>query len=437
MVAKKWPSDARILYFDYQARPWQAEVLKALEERRLAIVVAHRRAGKTELMILRLLLAAMTLEREHPAPTFAYVAPFLKQAKAVAWERLKYYCRPLPDLQISESELTVTLWNGATISLFGADHPDRLRGLGFDGTVLDEVAQMRPETWPAVIRPALADRSGWAAFIGTPKGLNIFYDLYRTALETPHLWYAGHFPADQTGVIPPAELAQLQIEMGEAHYRREFLGDFTADQSNNFIDYQAWAEASCRQKPPVNQAPLVFGVDVARFGADRTVLVERRGLVLEKIATWQGRDLMSTAAEVATAINSRRPTSTFVDAVGLGAGVVDRLRQLGHKVLAVNSGAKAARPNQFANLKAEMWSKMRDWLLEGAVIPNNGELRTDLLAPNYEFDAQGRLKIESKDELRARGQNSTDCADALALTFAFPVASSSLRQGRKHFAEMD
>ena len=126
----------RLISFEYETGPWQAEALAALEAHSRAVLVAHRRAGKTELLATRLLLAAMSLNREHPAPLFGYVAPFLNQAKAVVWGRLKFYAHNLLGAGLArtdESNLIITLWNGAAIRLFGADYPDRLRCLGFDG----------------------------------------------------------------------------------------------------------------------------------------------------------------------------------------------------------------------------------------------------------------------------------------------------------------
>jgi hypothetical protein len=213
-------------------------------------------------------------------------------------------------------------------------------------------------------------------------------------------------------------------------YNQEYLCDFTAANADSFIDFGLTYEAAKREPPIHNPAPLVFGLDVARFGDDRTVLVRRRGLVLEDFTVRRGQDLMRTASETAEAINLHRPAAVFVDVVGLGAGVVDRLRQLGHRIIAVNSGSKASNPDKFVNLKAEMWSKMRDWLAEGAVVPDRPELRNDLLAPRYDFDYSGRLKIERKDDLKARGLPSTDLADALALTFAQPVAPVDRRGPR-------
>ena len=103
-------------------------------------------------------------------------------AKAIAWSYLKHYTSPIPYCKINEGELSIILPNRATIRIFGADNPDALRGLYFDGVVMDEVAQMKPEVWGEIIRPALADRKGWAVFIGTPKGINLFSQMYDLAL---------------------------------------------------------------------------------------------------------------------------------------------------------------------------------------------------------------------------------------------------------------
>jgi len=163
----------------------------------------------------------------------------------------------------------------------------------------------------------------------------------------------------------------------------------------------------------------------------------RRGSVAEDYRVWQGQDLMWTSSATAEYINRLQPRAVFVDSVGLGAGVVDRLRQLGYRVIGVNSGAKAGRDDKYSNLKAEMWDKMRQWLQELAVLPDREDFKKDLLAPTYSFDASGRLKIESKEDLKKRGMASTDIADALALTFAQPVPHADFKWNRPRFAEME
>ena len=136
-------------------------------DKRWSIAVAHRRAGKTVACIQKLTKGA--LECKLHEPRFAYVAPLYNQAKDIAWVYLRHYARKL-GASINESELRVDLPGGARVRLYGADNPDRLRGMYLDGVVLDEYADMRPSVWGEIIRPMLADRAGWATFIGTQIG---------------------------------------------------------------------------------------------------------------------------------------------------------------------------------------------------------------------------------------------------------------------------
>src|SRR5215813_360345 len=209
--------------FEYRARPGQAELHG--DGARFKVVVAHRRFGKTVFAVNQLLRGATSVSLR--APRFAYVAPFYRQAKAIVWEYLKHYARSIRGARFHETELRCDLPNGARISLYGADDPDSLRGLYFDGVVLDEYAQMDPRVWSEVIRPALADRAGWAIFIGTPMGRNSFWTLYQQAKAAPD-WRAALFRASETGVLPAAELAAARAAMSEAEYAQEFECSFDA-----------------------------------------------------------------------------------------------------------------------------------------------------------------------------------------------------------------
>ena len=146
---------------------------------RFACIVTHRRAGKTVACIHDLQLGATQSNKIRPR--FAYLSPFLKQSKAVAWDYLRGAMAPLRAIGASahETELRVDYPNGGQVRLYGADNPDALRGIYLDGIVLDEFADMDPRVWSEIIRPALADRQGWAVFIGTPKGRNAFFELWR------------------------------------------------------------------------------------------------------------------------------------------------------------------------------------------------------------------------------------------------------------------
>lgn len=197
-----------------------------LRDRRWSCIVAHRRAGKTVACVMDLLKRAA--EHQGREPRFAYIAPTYQQAKDVAWSYLKQYTQAIPGVKVSESELTVTLpHNGARIRLYGAENYDRLRGLYLDGCIIDEAGDQDPRAWPEVIRPALSDRKGWATFIGTPKGRNAFHKIFTGAAKDPD-WFAACLPANETGLLDEAELADARRQMTPEQYAQEYLCSFDA-----------------------------------------------------------------------------------------------------------------------------------------------------------------------------------------------------------------
>jgi hypothetical protein len=191
---------------------------------RWACLVAHRRAGKTVACINDLIKRAFTDAKQDGR--YAYIAPYYAQAKSIAWDYLLRYTADVRT-QANASELWVELLNGARIRLFGADNPDALRGLYLDGVILDEYADMRPRVWGEIIRPLLADRKGWAVFIGTPKGHNGFYDIWRTA-EASESWFAKSVRASESGLLDQAELDDAKRGMTEDQYEQEFECSFEA-----------------------------------------------------------------------------------------------------------------------------------------------------------------------------------------------------------------
>jgi hypothetical protein len=207
----------------YAPRPLQAKLHRQLK--RFNVLVAHRRFGKTVFCINELIAKAAA--NKLAQARYGYVAPLLTQAKDVAWNYLKRFTAPIPGVSVSETELWVDLPNGARIRLYGADNADRLRGLYFDGVVLDEYAQMSPRVWPEIVRPMLADRQGWALFIGTPMGRNHFCTLYEQAASDSD-WHAQRFPATDTGVLPEAELVAARRAMSAQAFAQEFECSFAA-----------------------------------------------------------------------------------------------------------------------------------------------------------------------------------------------------------------
>jgi hypothetical protein len=162
-------------------------------------------------------------------PRFAYMSPFLKQSKAVAWDYLRAAMAPLREhgATTHESELRVDYSGGGQVRLYGADNPDAMRGIYLDGIVLDEYADMDPRVWSEIIRPALADRLGWAAFIGTPRGRNGFFELWRRAQADP-TWFAMMLKASETGLVAASELALARSDLTEEQYAQEFECSFDA-----------------------------------------------------------------------------------------------------------------------------------------------------------------------------------------------------------------
>lgn len=409
----------RVIDLGFRPRGWQTQCLSSLK--RFSVVVVHRRGGKTVQAIVKLIDAAIRCQRERPR--FAYIAPELKQAKAVAWDYLKSYAAKIPGILVNESELWVELPSGARIRLYGADSPDSLRGLYLDGVVLDEVAQMKPFLWGEVIIPALSDRQGWALFIGTPKGINLFSELYFKALDLPD-WYAASFTIEDTGALPESELAALRANMSEQQWRQEMLCDFSASSDESLISLDLVTTAMKRVLPAsaYSFAPKILGVDVARQGADRTVIQPRQGLWTGAPIILQGADAMEVAQRVALEWDSWKADAAMVDGTGgYGAGVIDRLKQLRYRPVEVQFGGRPS-DERFANKRAEMWWSMKAWLEQGGALPNLQAYRIDLTGPQYDFkNAAGKLQLESKDKIAARGLPSPDLGDALACTFAAPV----------------
>ena len=414
---------AKPIRLDYFPRDWQRECHANLA--RFSVLALHRRAGKTELAIMELLNRALKFDKD--LGLFFYIAPFLKQAKAIAWARLKQKVEPLNRfgaVEINESEGWVRFpHNGAMIRIFGADNPDAMRGVRLDFVVIDEVAQIKPEVWNDICQPALSDRKGGALFIGTPQGVNLFSELYYKAQSLPD-WHAALYTVHDTQAIELDEVERLQRDMAETSFAREYLCDFSASGDDQLISLSD-AETSARRvfRPhEMDHAPKVLGVDPARFGDDRSVIFMRQGLVALKPDVYRGIDNMDLASRVAAKITEENPDAVFIDA-GAGSGVIDRLRQLGHDVIEIPFGGKATRPDLYINRRTEMWFEMRNWILQGGGIPNDSGLKQELATPSFKYDNQGRRMLESKDEIKKRlqGGASPDMADALCLTFASPV----------------
>jgi len=388
----------------------------------MSVMVVHRRAGKTVLAVLLLIDRAMKCQR--PDGRYAYISPLLRQSRDVAWPYLRRFTAEIPGVELRESDLSVTLPNRAVIRCYGADNPDSLRGIYLDGLALDEVGQLRPEVWGEILRPTLADRRGWLLAIGTPKGQNAFSAMYQSALSDPSgEWAAMVYRPEDTGALTEDELGRLRQELTDSQYRQEIECDWGAANADAVIPMELAQAAASRVmvEAEYRWSPVVLGVDVARYGDSRTVICRRQGRACFPPLTMRGLSVTEVASQVARQINDHQPVAVFIDAGGVGAGVVDVLRTLGYAAIGVDFGGRAS-SGAFLNRRAEMWWAVRTWMQGGGAIPRDEALIYDLCGPTYRYGrTDGRMAIESKDELRERGVASPDAADALALTFADPV----------------
>lgn len=362
-----------------------------------------------------------TLER----PRFAYIAPYYKQAKAVAWDYLCHFSRPIPNIEVNKSELRVDYPHGGRIQLFGADNPDALRGVYFDGVVIDEVAQCPASLYGEVIRPLLADRQGWTIFIGTPSGHDHFYDLYQHALQNSSSdWYAKVYRASDTGIIAESEIVSAQRDMTRNQYLQEFECDFNVSSAFILIPIEQIEAAYQRYNKDVSvMAQKIMGMDVGMsLTGDSSAYVIRQGDLVVDAGEVHLDNTFNIAGWFRDKFKEHGCSRGFIDSIGYGAGVAHTLKAWDMPVTEINSGTRADDSDQFANTKAELWWRAKDFFTaDTAMMAQTDVMRKlghELSTPSYDYTLNGKIKIESKKELIKEGIASPNLADAFCLTFA-------------------
>jgi len=406
---------------DYEPRDWQREVHEQL--RRFSVLVVHRRGGKTVLAVNLLIEGALRTKKT--MARFAYIAPFLKQARSVSWDYVRYYCRNIPGCSFNDGLMQVSFANGARLTLYGADNPDALRGMYFDGVVMDEVADMRPNVWWEIVRPALTDRLGWCLFIGTPKGLNLFSQIYFQGVEDAD-WYTGLYTCYDTEALSEKEIEQAKREMPESAFQQEMLCDFHAATDNNLMSVQAVQDAMTRtlSADQYVYAARVMGVDVAREHGDRSCIARRQGLQAPGHRVLRDLREPELAGQIIKEATSWKPEMIFID-IGYAPGVYDRVVDAGFPATGIHFGQKPDDP-RFENKRAEMWWRLAEWVGGGGSLPNDHEILTDFCAPKYTFaNVNNKIQLESKKQMKERGMPSPDIGDAYALTHAFEIAATA------------
>lgn len=239
------------------------------------------------------------------------------------------------------------------------------------------------------------------------------YDCYRDEGLT-----LAHLAWRRVKILEFSKDPEAGLEMFKTEYPMNAEEAFRNSIDNIFIPSNAVMNA--RMNEIDSDAHVIIGVDPAISNNDRTAIVRRKGRVVYNIETFRQHNTMEIAGKITHIIRTENPTKVFIDCIGIGAGVVDRLQEMGFDcVVGVNVARSANLKDKYKNLRAELWDEMKSWLLQEMPVqlPDDDELHSELCSLGYKFISSGQLKIESKDDLRARGMPSPDIADALSLTF--------------------
>lgn len=271
---------------------------------------------------------------------------------------------------------------------------------------------------------ALSSDDSWMFMFANPTRTSGYF--HRSHHDGRAPWRIYHIPCHASFRVPPNYVTELAAEYGEQSnvYRVRALGDFPSSEDDAVIPLGLVEAAVARDVAPTDAA-VVWGLDVARFGDDANALAKRRGnTLLEPVREWRKVDMMQTVGRVAKEYGEtpleKRPSAINADVIGLGAGVVDRLRELGLPVRGINVGeVPATDDGRYMRLRDELWFKARDWFdRRDATMPKDDALVAELVGPKYKVESSGKLKVESKDDMKKRGIKSPNKADAFCLTFA-------------------
>jgi hypothetical protein len=432
--------------------PWQERFLIDLRELSpqralLEATASGHGVGKSALVAWIILWAIATApdtrgvvtantEVQLKTKTWAELAKWFRLFLGRAFFRLEATCifSREPDHE-KTWRIDVVPWSEKNTEAFAGLHNQGRRIL----VVFDEASSIPESIWETT-QGALTDADTeiiWAVF-GNPTRNDGRFKKCFPGGQFAHRWRTRTVDSRAVGFTDKEEIERWIKDYGPDHdfVRVRVLGTFPRIGSVQFIDSLAVAEAGQREAMSFTHDPLVFGVDVARFGDDASCIYIRRGRDgrTSPPLIFRSLDTMQLAARVAEQFSALHPDAIFVDGGGAGAGVIDRCRQLGVPVFEINFQGRPDRPDisaeqtKYANKRAEIWGMMKEWLAIGA-IPDDPQLAAELTTPQYGFSSRDEIQLESKADMRRRGAGSPDIADALALTFSWPVVPKEFERG--------
>ena len=430
-----------------EPQPWQAEALCALRDNdRVAIRSGHG-VGKTAFLSWAILWWLLT----HYPVKVACTANTASQLSDVLWPEISKWGRRLPEIFQNELEFKsdkIELKGGgdsfAVARTSRKEQPEALQGFHSPNMlfVIDEASGV-PDIVFEVGQGAMSTAGAKTVMVGNPTRANgFFYDAFNR--NSSRWWNKRVSCVDADATVTREFIEDMKRQYGEESniYRVRVLGEFPEADDDVVVPLHLVEAAQSRDVTPVENVMPIWGLDVARFGDDRTALAKRRGnSLVEPVKSWRNKDLMEVCGIVLTEYESTpypdRPSEILVDSIGLGAGVVDRLSEMdfGPQIRGINVSESPALGGRYGRLRDELWFKTREWFeARDCVMLDNDELAAELTSVRYKYLSTGKLKVESKDEMKRRGQRSPDIADAFVLTFASNAMRAGSAKGNYGFA---
>ena len=413
-----------------QATPqkWQRDALDAIAANdRVAIKSGHG-VGKTAFESWVVLWWLMT----HYPCKVAVTANSAHQLSDVLWTEIDRWARNMPQafkdlLEFKSDKISL---KGATDSFAVArtsrrENPESLAGFHSPHMLfVVEEASGVPNVIFETASGALSTPGAKIIMCGNPtRSDGYFYDAFHSDREK---WHCITVSCEEGEYVDPKFIAEMADKYGAESnvFKVRVLGEFPTQSDDVLLPLHIIEDAVTRDVEAGPTTPVVWGLDVARFGGDRSALAKRQGNVLvEPIKTWQNKDLMELAGIVLSEYDavpySMRPQAIYIDAIGLGAGLADRLRELDMPAVGISVSETASLKDRFNRLRDELFWSCREWFeARDCHIPDDGTLMAELSGIRYKYLSTGKLKVESKDEMKRRGQRSPDVADAFVLTFS-------------------
>ena len=311
-----------------------------------------------------------------------------------------------------------------------AETPEALAGVHSDNVLLivDEASGVPEQVFEAAAG-SMSGHNATTLMLSNPtRSSGTFFESHN---RMANAWWTRTWSCEDSPLVSDEFVDEMRLRYGEESnaFRVRVLGQFPLSDDNTIIPFHLVEAAQHRDVVVSDETEIVWGVDVARFGSDATALCKRQGPVVTELRSWRGLDLMQTTGRVVAEYEalppSKRPTEILVDSIGVGSGVVDRLRELDLPVRGINVAESPSMGDTYMNLRSELWFKCKAWLEDRSCkLPKDDQLQAELTAIRYSFTSSGKMKAESKDEMRRRGVGSPDLADALCLTMASDAATA-------------